>query len=101
MKTSDFNKLVKETFRECETLLASKGKYYGVNDDRLCQLKQIAVATAQFPTVATHTLVAKHFIALGSMLEIPGAYSDEDFDSYILDIINYMTLIRALLRDTE
>ena len=101
MKTSDFNKLLKDTFKECEALVAAKGKYYGVSDDRLAQLKQIAVATGQLPTVATHTLVAKHFVALGSMLHIPGAYSDEDFDAYILDIIIYMGLIRALLRDNE
>lgn len=101
MKTNDFNKLVKDTFKECEAVLSHKGKYYGVNDDRLAQLKQIGVSVGNFPAVATHTLVSKHFIALGSMLHIPGAYSDEDFDAYILDIINYMCLIRALLRDGE
>jgi hypothetical protein len=99
MNIKDFNAVVKETFKECEKVLLDKGRYYGVNDDRLTQLKQIAETVGQVPCVTTHTLVAKHFVALGSMLHLPGAYTTEDYDAYILDIINYMILIRALLKE--
>jgi len=99
MNNKEFMKIVNETFDECKKLLTEKSRFYGQDQDRLAQLKQIGVAAGQSPYVTTHTLVSKHFVALGDMVKRPGAYSDADYDAYLLDIINYMVLLRALMNE--
>jgi hypothetical protein len=99
MTNKEFIEEVKDTFVSCSKLLTEKGRIYGLDGDRLGQLKLIGVLCRKHATETTYTLVSKHFVALGQMLENPVPYSDEDFDNYILDIINYMVLIRSLLKD--
>lgn len=96
MKTEEFNQLVEDTFVKCSEVLTAKGKVYGTSD-RLSQLKLGGELGNTSPELFTYSLVSKHFVALQGLLQHKDKITMIKFDDYLLDIINYMVLIRALL----
>jgi hypothetical protein len=100
MTQEDFNNLVQDTFDKCKEVLTTKGKVYGTSD-RLSQLKLGGKLGDLSPELFSYTLVSKHFVALQGLLQRQRSIPLAKFDDYLLDIINYMVLIRALLREVR
>ena len=101
MISEEFLNFLNGTFNKCAELVEEKSKFYGLNEDRLSQFKSMAVILKTSPEAAAYAMVTKHFTALSDMLAHQENFTSEQFDSYLLDIIVYMTLIRALLSEKE
>jgi len=104
MKPQVFNQLVKETFKNATEVLSQKAKTYATKDDRLDNFKQAALLSRKTPVDALKGMVDKHIVALSDFvyaysrgLEVPA----EEWEEKIGDIINYMVLLRAMLKEED
>ena len=87
-----------EILPECYKIMGSKGISYSGLEDKLGNFKRLSVLTSSSPEKVLFIYVTKHFDALSSYIR--GEYKDsENIKSRILDIINYMFLLAALLKE--
>lgn len=100
MKVGDFNASIESFFANCFHTVCEKGKVYG-GEDRLGQIKEIALVRDETPESAAHGLMTKHFIALKHMCETPERFSVEKFYEYIGDIAIYSGIILAIRQERE
>ena len=108
MKQNEFNTHVESILNDIKDLLITKGKEYTLNnDDRLCNFRQAALLQNTTNEKALLGYVSKHIIALFNKVDTLALIntknlSAEDYDKfheYIYDIIVYMTLLSALLKE--
>ena len=104
MKPQIFNLLVKETFKNATEILTQKAKTYATKEDRLYNFKQAAGLSRRTPISSLKGMVDKHLVALSDFVyahehgfEVPA----EEWEEKIGDIINYMVLLRAMLKEED
>ena len=104
MKTQVFNLLVKETFKNATEILSAKAKTYATKEDRLDNFKQAAGLSRRTPVGSLKGMVDKHIVALSDFVyahehgfEVPA----EEWEEKIGDIINYMVLLSAMLKEED
>ena len=87
-----------EILPECYKIMESKGISYSGLEDKLGNFKRLSVLTNSSPEKVLFIYFTKHFDALSSYIR--GEYKDsEGIKGRILDIINYMFLLAALLKE--
>ena len=102
MSTEDFNKLVEERCNKIVATLAAKQKEYSTADDKLHNFNRGASIAGQSRERVLHGFMLKHYISFMDIIDnvdkgiIP---SDEVIDEKIGDIINYMILAEACLKE--
>ena len=98
MTTDEAEKLIDEILVKCKEIRLSKGTAYAGREDRLGNFKRCASLTGVSPAVALFIYASKHFDALSSYVR--GDYKDsETIDGRIADMINYMFLFYALIKE--
>lgn len=93
-----FEFIEKEMIPEGFSIMNSKGESYSGLEDKLGNFKRCAKLTGISPRVVLFIYLAKHWDALCAFMR--GEYKDsESIKSRVLDIINYMWLLAALLKE--
>lgn len=105
MTTSQFNAVFEDTFTRSRETLCKKAEEYASNYDRLHNFK--AAATTQGltePATALGGIMAKHTISVYDMIrgyENDCDYPVEMWNEKIIDHINYLILLRAVIIESK
>lgn len=102
MNHLQFKRVCKTRLHNCTFILDRKAEEYVTEEDRLSNFKQAAGLQAISPEQALFGMVAKHMVALGDFCRdaTVGKIRDYEYwDEKIMDIINYMILLDALVQE--
>jgi len=97
MTQKQFEEIFSTTVKECKSLLIDKSKVYAEHGDRLSNFHDAANYLGCKPSQALLSFLTKHLIALKTKIHSNEIFTTEQFDENIIDIINYMILLRAVL----
>ena len=93
MNSKQFERVVALLDGECAAILLNRAESYA-GEDRLENFKQIEALTGVPAPQACMVLQAKHIVALAKAIK-EEKYAD--LEKYIVDIINYQRLLKAIL----
>ena len=100
MKANEFYHLARGFFEHCMDIMKSKGEAYSGQEDKLGNFKRTAEKNGVSPILVWKIFFDKHYDALCSYVR--GEYKDsEPIKERIADLINYLFLLRGLLREAE
>lgn len=97
MTSAEFKKIFDETVARSGAVLIGKAVEYASTKDRLHNFKQAGVLEQTNPIQALGGMMAKHTISVYDMIESGQVYTPELWDEKIIDHINYLILLRALV----
>jgi len=100
MRVEEFNRIVEETLGKCRILLDVKEKDYSGDIDRLEQFKIGAALEEHSPQESLRGMMTKHVTSVYSYIKKSARgekISIEQWDKKLLDNINYLILLRALM----
>ncbi len=98
----DTSKYIEDLLLAAHRLQIKKGSDYSDPDssgDEVKSFKDYAEATAITPLQAFGVLYAKHQSAIWRFIKNKGRLESEPIESRIIDSINYMILLAALVKD--
>ena len=102
MTSERFDNLTEETFNKVITTLGVKKNEYTPKLDRLANFKSAAKLQNETPIEALGGMLAKHVISVYDYISrsAEGEYiSIDSWDEKIIDVINYMILLRGLVEE--
>lgn len=99
MTIEEFDKLIRDNvLPKCFKIMGSKGISYSGLEDKLGNFKRCGQLANIEPKKALYIYLCKHWDSLSSFMR--GEYNDsEKIEGRIMDIINYMFLLYALLTE--
>ena len=103
MTQEEFNVVFELQMRKCTDILAHKKKEYtGDNIDRLSAFKIAAALQNCDPKAALTGMMSKHVVSLYDMCYSTLLHFDmEQWDEKITDCINYLILLKALVKEEQ
>ena len=104
MNNQEFEVVFNETIELCRGLMLNKNEEYARNSDKLHNFKQSGNFRNQRPEVALAGMMMKHTTSIYDYIDDhvnKKIHSLEDWDEKIIDHINYLILLRAILFETE
>lgn len=96
----EFTNIVSRTLDECQTVLGLKGEAYAGSGDVTANFKRVAANLGLTPYQVWAVYAGKHVDTIFSAIKLsPDAPVDksEGLDGRIVDAINYLLLLKALL----
>jgi hypothetical protein len=102
VNTKDFDKVVSERITAIQNTLASKGKEYASNTDRLHNFKEAARLEEVNPITALRGMMVKHIVSVNDMCAkylSGGLESEAMINEKFGDYINYLILLEAMLKE--
>jgi len=99
MNPQDFNLLVDSIYKASSKVLQTKAAEYSSDYDRLGNFKTAAALQKCTPEKALAGMMAKHIVSIYDMIDYNYAGPLEIWDEKILDAINYLILLRALIAE--
>ena len=99
MKSEHFEKVLTGTQMRMSEVLAGKADEYAADADRLHNFKQAAHLEQTTPIKALGGMMAKHTISIYDMINSGAKHPREMWDEKIIDHINYLVLLRALVME--
>lgn len=103
MKNDVFESTLNVTLEVCRSILGVKANEYAVSEDRLHNFKRAAALAGSTPEMALRGMLAKHIISVWDFVDRTEAGEQvpyEKWDEKIIDVINYMILLRAVVLDS-
>ena len=97
MNNEDFRNNLDTIHEKIETVLGAKGEEYATDNDRLHNFKVAAQVQGITVKEALSGMMAKHTVSVYDMIADGKDHSQEKWDEKILDHINYLILLRALV----
>ena len=98
MDTERFNRITDHTFLRCLELLAIKGHEYAYEEpNRLEAFYTAGALQGISPVEALGGMMAKHTVSIYDMIQKNDKYTMSDWNEKIIDHINYLALLRALV----
>ena len=97
MTHDEFKKLFKETIKESERILIKKGEEYATEQDRLHNFRTAAALQNCNMDEAVGGFLAKHVVSIYDLIHNNVDTPMEVWDEKILDAINYLILLRAVV----
>lgn len=105
MNQQEFDKVVKETWENIQTLLEVKGGEYAGTEDRLGNFKRGASLTGAHSLQVLFIYLSKHYDAFATYVRDTASGESrprsESITGRLDDIINYCILAKALVRELE
>lgn len=107
MNFKDFNNAIVDQVDFCKELMLKKGKEYAENSseqtdvDRLDSFKKYATVLNCTQEKAIYSMLTKHFVSLGDMVENNNDYPLELWTEKITDSINYLLILKAAVLERE
>ena len=99
MDSNEFSKVFDDIFGKSAGMLNNKAKEYATDVDRLANFKKAANLQSVTPEEALAGMMAKHTVSVNDMINKgdPKLFSEAQWDEKILDHINYLILLKALV----
>lgn len=97
MLVKRFNQVFTETMKTCAGILVRKEGEYAVKADRLIQFNHLAEFRGQKPRQILGGMMLKHTDAVYNLIDRPECASLDAWDEKIIDHINYLILLRAVV----
>jgi hypothetical protein len=98
MNAQDFNNVLDETIDKIRSTLGAKaGEYADGTEDRLHNFKKAAALQEISQREALSGMMSKHTISVFDMLQSGKDYSLAQWDEKIIDHLNYLILLRAIV----
>ena len=101
MIKSEFDKILSERIRKIETVLRSKSGEYSHNGDILFTFKQASIVNEQSMSMALWGMLTKHLISVMDLVNGRAKATQNIVDEKIGDLINYLILLEAILKETK
>lgn len=105
MKSTEFTEILERRLKLIEKTLGKKAEEYVQGDDRLYNFKRAAEIARETPAKSLWGMGKKHLVSVIDLVE-NSDMAIEDLDSYhalidekIGDMINYLILLEAILKD--
>lgn len=99
MTQADFLKVVQKTIEKCTSILESKDSDYTAKNDRLHVFRSAAALTGQTMRSALAGMMLKHTVSIYDMCFDDKMHSVSQWDEKVLDNINYLLLLMAIVYD--
>lgn len=96
MDQKQFEKVVKEQFKLCSSVLIKKGDEYSTAD-KLHNFKQAAHIQGSNQQQALAGMLAKHTVSIFDMIRKDENFPMNLWDEKLTDHINYLLLLRAII----
>lgn len=96
MSPAEFDEVLEEVVAEVKRILGRKADEYAT-DDRLHNFKVAATLQNRIPRQALGGMLAKHTVSVFDMINSGETYSMAQWDEKIIDHINYLVLLRAIV----
>lgn len=97
MNNEDFRNNLDTIHEKVETVLGAKGDEYATDNDRLHNFKVAAQVQGITVKEALSGMMAKHTVSVYDMIADGKDHSLDKWDEKILDHINYLILLRAIV----
>lgn len=104
MTQSEFREVLNSTFEKSSSVLDSKRAEYTPDADRLDNFKRAAALENVEPITALGGMLAKHTVSVHDYIDRTQrgeSFTLKQWDEKIIDVINYMILLRALIIEEE
>jgi hypothetical protein len=102
MTASEFKRIFDETVAKSGAMLIGKATEYASDADRLHNFKQAAALQQITPIEALGGMMCKHTISVYDMINsVDDEHAQELWDEKIIDSINYLILLRALVIESK
>lgn len=100
INSDDWKLMIENVLNSARDLLISKNEQYG-NEDKFHNFNAAAALAGTTPEMALRGMLAKHIVSVWDLIEkheqgLP--VTPETWDEKILDVINYMVILRAMIR---
>lgn len=102
MTNEGFETMLNDTFDKIKSVLLAKADEYAADGDRLHNFKRAAHLQGKTPVGALSGMMCKHTVSIYDLIEVyeeGRAIEPELWDEKIIDSINYLILLRAVLRE--
>ena len=101
MTIETLNKVVDQRVDYIRKVLTEKASQYSSDTDRLANFRDVSCLNHTTPEAALWGFVSKHIVALSGFIKNKGSCQQpyEQWEEKIGDIINYMILLDALVRE--
>lgn len=97
MNNEDFRNNLDTIHEKVETVLGAKGDEYATDNDRLHNFKVASQVQGITVKEALSGMMAKHTVSVYDMIADGKDHSIDKWDEKILDHINYLILLRAIV----
>ena len=105
MNITDFNDVVNNTIKTTASLLISKGEEYAGSADRLANFKRGSKLTGVTPLQVALVYASKHYDSIATFVRKDASGEpqvlSEPIEGRFDDMINYMILMKALVKEGE
>lgn len=100
MTDHEFQIVLDNVLIKIQDVLGTKADEYATHD-ALHNFKQAAHLTQSSPEEALAGMMAKHTVSIYDMISNGGRFSMEKWDEKIIDNINYLILLKAIMVEKE
>lgn len=98
MHSKKFHEVLGETIDKCKSVLIKKADEYAEGeDDRLHNFRKAANLQGETMEQALGGMMAKHVVSIFDMIESGEQYTIEQWDEKIVDNLNYLFLLKAIV----
>lgn len=102
MTPEKFDKVLEDTFETIRKILSSKKEEYSPDTDRLVNFKTASALQGVSTKQALMGMAAKHLVSVADYVSRdaivgPNTFDLAHWDEKIIDVINYMILLRGLV----
>lgn len=99
MYAEEFEYVLDKQLNKCKNILSIKSMEYANNEDKLHNFKVAAEMQGIKPREALAGMMAKHTVSVYDLCREPYLASADIWDEKITDHINYLILLRAVVRE--
>ena len=99
MNNDDFERVANRLLEQCHFIMFKRAMTYSKETDRLANFRHAAGLTGRNMQQVLAGFMLKHTVSLYDMIETGGEYPLEQWEEKIIDHINYLILLRAVLEE--
>lgn len=102
MNQQDLLNHIDQTYRQClETAKAKNQDYAGSNRDAFHNFSLVERMGITTTEIGILTRLCDKFARISNLIQTPAAVKTESLDDTIMDAINYLAILRAVLADKD
>lgn len=99
MNSEQFEKIFDEVVDNCRSTLLVKASEYATDKDRLHNFHKAAALMGGTPEQALWGFLVKHLVSISDMVESSYAFPEAVWEEKIGDALNYLILLRAMVKE--